>query len=374
MTVQSDSRFALLSVSPTSSLDLSDTAPTELFSPRFRPLLDFFDLPIDSMEHSLSPENPGDPWDHPEVLASIDELCSKHFHSIKSAAAPPPPFSRPFLPSKSASTSHLSATSPTHLPSLSLVDKPPTVSPLPSAAKFTTGSQLFEPPTHHKPLQHSTPHKNPGSQKRTQKVWKPKRKHPKLVLGMDIGLPEACNLALCALVGRLAYKLNCKQNIEDWMEISWKPLLGYLPKFFLLQQGWLGFVFKTPADSTLILGDFWPIDGGSLMLKRWRLGFNPATEYFGLRHLWVLLPGLPLQLWNLQALERIGASLGRFLKIDSNLLEAADRRIARIYVELDIQAGLPEVLEIDWRGQLISQRLDFLGIPFRCSFAEEQDT
>lgn len=110
------------------------------------------------------------------------------------------------------------------------------------------------------------------------------------------------------------------------------------------------------------------MDEGSLMLKRWRLGFNPATESFGLRHLWVLLPGLPLQFWNLQALERIGASLGRFLKVDTKQLEASDRRLAKIYVEVDVQVGLPEVLEIDWRGQMISQDLDFLGLPFRCSF------
>jgi hypothetical protein len=42
--------------------------------------------------------------------------------------------------------------------------------------------------------------------------------------------------------------------------------------------------------------------------------------------------------------------------------------MAKVYVELDIQAGLPEVLEIDWHNQLISQHLDYLGIPFRCSF------
>jgi hypothetical protein len=53
--------------------------------------------------------------------------------------------------------------------------------------------------------------------------------------------------------------------------------------------------------------------------------------------------------------------------VDSNLLEAVDRRIAKIYVEIDIQAGLSEILEIDWRNHLHSQRLDYLGIPFRCS-------
>jgi hypothetical protein len=141
-----------------------------------------------------------------------------------------------------------------------------------------------------------------------------------------------------------------------------------MPKQHLLQNGWLGFIFNSPEDTALILGRFWPFDGGSLMLKRWRLGFNPTSEFFSHRHIWVLLPGLPLQLWNQRAFEHIGASLGRFLRVDSTSLEASDRRMAKIYVEIDIQAGLPEVLEIDWRNQLFSQRLDYLGIPFRCSF------
>jgi hypothetical protein len=29
-----------------------------------------------------------------------------------------------------------------------------------------------------------------------------------------------------------------------------------------------------------ILDKFWGYGGGSMMLKRWRLGFNPTTEYF----------------------------------------------------------------------------------------------
>jgi hypothetical protein len=184
---------------------------------------------------------------------------------------------------------------------------------------------------------------------------------------MDVGLTEACNLALCALVGRLAYKEKCKQSMDAWISTHWMPILGYTPKIHLLQQGWLAFIFRNTEDSTLILDSFWPIDGGSLMLKRWRLGFNPTTEFFPHRHVWVLLPGLPLQLWNQQALKLIGASLGRFLCVDQNSLDASDRRMARIYVELDIQAGLPEIIEIDWRNQLITQRLDYLGIPFRCS-------
>jgi hypothetical protein len=35
---------------------------------------------------------------------------------------------------------------------------------------------------------------------------------------------------------------------------------------------------------------------------------------------------------------------------------------------MDIHSGLPEVLEIEWRGRRFRQQLDYLGLPFRCSF------
>jgi hypothetical protein len=55
------------------------------------------------------------------------------------------------------------------------------------------------------------------------------------------------------------------------------------------------------------------------MLKRWRVAFNPTTEHFQLRHLWVLLPGLPLHLWNEGALRAIGDTLGKFISLESKL-------------------------------------------------------
>jgi hypothetical protein len=70
--------------------------------------------------------------------------------------------------------------------------------------------------------------------------------------------------------------------------------LGLYSGGITLSKGWMGFIFKSLEDSTLILNKFWSYGGGSLMLKRWRVGFNPETEYFSFRHLWILLSGLPL--------------------------------------------------------------------------------
>ena len=41
--------------------------------------------------------------------------------------------------------------------------------------------------------------------------------------------------------------------------------------------------------------------------------------------------------------------------------------MGRVLVEMDIHGGLPEVLGIEWRGRHLSQRLDYLGVPFCCS-------
>jgi hypothetical protein len=191
------------------------------------------------------------------------------------------------------------------------------------------------------------------------------------VIGMDVGLEETCQLSLCALVGRFAYKTRSSTTFKDWMHSHWFSILGYLPKHWTLNFGWFGLVFNSPEDVELILSSFWAFEGGNIMLKRWCTGFDPATEYFSLRHIWVLLPGLPLNLWNKPALRAIGNLLGRFLKVDEKCLSSQDKRMARVLVEIDIHAGLMESLELEWRGQIMIQRLDYLGIPFRCSHCRQ---
>jgi hypothetical protein len=103
------------------------------------------------------------------------------------------------------------------------------------------------------------------------------------------------------------------------------------------------------------------------MLKKWRVSFNPETEYFTFQHFWILLLGLPLHMWNEGALKDIGDALGSFISVDRGLLTSPVRKVCRILVEMDISRGLPETLEIEWRGRCLLQRLDYLGIPFRCS-------
>jgi hypothetical protein len=162
-----------------------------------------------------------------------------------------------------------------------------------------------------------------------------------MVLGSDVGLEETCRMALCGLIGRLSYNYLSKEPVSVWIDKHWVPLLGYAPEILYLTKGWLGFICKTPEDATLLLDSRWVFGGSSLMLKRWRVAFDPSTEHFQFRHLWVLLSGLPIHLWNEGALWAIGDSLGKFIALDSQTLVTPTRKIGRILVELDIHCGLP---------------------------------
>jgi hypothetical protein len=178
-------------------------------------------------------------------------------------------------------------------------------------------------------------------------------------------------MALCSLVGRLSYKSLSNGSLEDWIKLHWVPLLGYTPEVLYLTKGWLGFICNSPEDASLLLSSFWVLGGSSLMLKRWRIAFNPDTEFFQFRHLWVLLPGLPLYLWNEGALRAIGDTLGRFISLDPKALSSPVRKMGRILVEVDIFNGLSESIVIDWRGRSFSQPLDYLGLPFRCNICRK---
>jgi hypothetical protein len=190
----------------------------------------------------------------------------------------------------------------------------------------------------------------------------------RLVLGDDVGLEDSCRMAVYGLVGRMAYKNLYVENFTVWLERIWVPVIGYLPEIIFLTKGWVGIICASPEDVELLLSRKWINGKSSLLLKRWRLDFNPEIEYFSVRHIWVLLPGLPMYLWNEGALTSIGNSQGNFIIVYLKNLDLAQRKVAKVLVEMDVHLGLPEILEVEWRGCFHKQKLDYLGLPFRCSF------
>jgi len=101
-------------------------------------------------------------------------------------------------------------------------------------------------------------------------------------------------MGLRALVGRFEYMKFIGPKLKDWMKKTWEPLLEYTPCFSMLMKGWICFNFIKAEDATKILEKFWTIGRGSLVLERWQVSFDPKSAPIRKRHLWALLPGLPL--------------------------------------------------------------------------------
>ena len=84
---------------------------------------------------------------------------------------------------------------------------------------------------------------------------------------------------------------------------------------------------------------------------------------------WVRLPHLPLHFWNDEALQSIENSLGRY--IDKAEPKGPLFACARIYVEVDLEKGLPEGVDLLMDGWEFYQKVDYEQLPFKCRKCHE---
>ena len=100
-------------------------------------------------------------------------------------------------------------------------------------------------------------------------------------------------------------------------------------------------------------------------MNKWSLDFDPTQDVLFAVLVWVRLPHLPLHCWNLDSLEAIRNTLGKYI-------DRADRKdqfsCAWICVEVDLETGLLEAINltvVDWSH---IHELDYEQIPFKCRF------
>lgn len=79
---------------------------------------------------------------------------------------------------------------------------------------------------------------------------------------------------------------------------------------------------------------------------------------------WVRLPNLPLPYWHHIVLEDIGNLLGRFIKSDNERHDKGLFTYARICVEIDLNKGLPERIQLKHESLIWTQGLDYENTAF----------
>ena len=84
-----------------------------------------------------------------------------------------------------------------------------------------------------------------------------------------------------------------------------------------------------------------------------------------------MMRALPFPIWNKEFLIGISNTLGCFIVVEKEFHLIFDKRMAKFLVELDVSKGLLAEIGIVCNNLVISQRLDYLNMPFICSVCHE---
>jgi hypothetical protein len=106
-----------------------------------------------------------------------------------------------------------------------------------------------------------------------------------------------------------------------------------------------------------------------LYLNRWTPEFFPENDIPKAVPVWVRLPYLPLHCWNDETIQNIGNTLGKFI----DRVEPKDglQACARICVEVDLEKGLPEAINLTLDNWSYIQKVDYEQFSFKCKVCHE---
>ena len=63
------------------------------------------------------------------------------------------------------------------------------------------------------------------------------------------------------------------------------------------------------------------------MLWNWNVDFKSLMQKIYKRHLWLLFPGLPIQLWSEDILTRLANHPGKFIDVDKEVSRLGDKQM-----------------------------------------------
>jgi hypothetical protein len=202
---------------------------------------------------------------------------------------------------------------------------------------------------------------------------------PKFIKKLDeipeIALPEenpmkiAVALANRGLVGQFMGLWPSTRTTDDWIQRNWRPNLAHGVTCYPVGRGYFVFEFISEEDRDLVFrnGPYFMGTQG-LYLNKWTPDFNPLVDTPKEVSVWVRLPNLPMHCWDFESLQRIGNGVGRFIDKADN---KGQYTCARICVEVDLEAGLPEAVKLTVGSWTHYQKLDYEHLPFKCRNCQE---
>ncbi|XP_026385373.1 uncharacterized protein LOC113280965 isoform X5 [Papaver somniferum] len=143
---------------------------------------------------------------------------------------------------------------------------------------------------------------------------------------------------------------NKKRIIQPWKYCLIGKVVGKTVGYKFLS-------FK--ANAMWKLSGPWFIVGHHLSLRRWKPDFKPSEASVNTTVVWARLPELPLEYFDKTVLEKVGAKIGRLIKVDATTEHVLRGKFARVCVEVSTDKPLVPLVKI---GRVL-QKVEYEGDP-----------
>lgn len=123
------------------------------------------------------------------------------------------------------------------------------------------------------------------------------------------------------------------------------------------------FKFDCPDDyKYALLEGPWFIGGHHLSMRRWTQNFKSSNAFVNTSVVWARLPELPIEYFDKSVLEKVGARIGRLIKVDNTTEKVLRGRYVRVCVEFATDKPLVPLVRI----RSIIQKVEYEGLNMIC--------
>ncbi|KAF7133573.1 hypothetical protein RHSIM_Rhsim09G0202100 [Rhododendron simsii] len=121
--------------------------------------------------------------------------------------------------------------------------------------------------------------------------------------------------------------------------------------------------FQSPSDMIKVLNEGpWFIGPHYITIRKWEPEFDTSKAKISTSVIWVRLPGLPIEFYDKEMLLKIGAKIGKLLKIDFRTENNEKVKFAHLCVQVDLSSSLISKVRV---GNHV-QKVSYEGIPIIC--------
>ena len=96
----------------------------------------------------------------------------------------------------------------------------------------------------------------------------------------------------------------------------------------------------------VLKGGPWFVGEHYLTIRAWEPYFKPNVAACSKVAVWARLPGLPIELYEMEVLKEIGKAIGPVLRVDANTAAGTRGRYARLCLQVDLEMPLPRFVLI----------------------------